>query len=329
MSQQAEKRVLVVAGPTASGKSGLAMRLGEAEDGTIINADSMQVYADLRILTARPPAADERRLPHRLYGVLAADQPCSAAAWCDMALAEIELALSKGRQPIVVGGTGLYLTALIEGLNNIPDIPPHIRQATRDLLAALGNAAFHDQLSRWDPKMAARLSPGDSQRMVRAWEVMMATNRSLADWQAEERVGPPPGMRFDIAVLMPRRAALNAACDDRFDRMMTQGALAEVAVLRDRALPRDLPAMKALGVPELLAHLDGELDLKAAVERAKTATRRYAKRQMTWLRGQLIDRLSAKDAPDRRAVLHVSHDHDAQHSERFCAEFLANIRNTR
>jgi len=329
MAQQSEKRVLVIAGPTASGKSGLALRLGEALDGTIVNADSMQVYADLRILTARPTPEDERRLPHRLYGVLPADQPCSAAAWCDMALAEIELALSRGRRPIVVGGTGLYLTALIEGLNHIPDIPAHIRQATRELLTALGNEGFHEQLSRWDPRMAARIGPGDSQRMVRAWEVMAATNRSLADWQAEERVGPPQEMRFDVVVLMPGRAALNAACDSRFDAMLAAGATAEVAALRARGLPRDLPAMKALGVPELLAHLDGEIDLETAAGRAKAATRRYAKRQTTWLRTQLIGRLAGEGPPAARATLHVSHDHDAQHSERICAEILANIRNFR
>ncbi len=314
--------VIVIAGPTASGKSGVALALAQELDGVVINADSMQVYADLRILTARPTAEDEAAAPHRLYGVLPAEQPCSAAAWVDMALAEIAVAQADGRQPILVGGTGLYLKALTEGLNQIPAIPAHVRQATRDMHAELGGEAFHEQLSRWDPAMARRLEPGDTQRLIRAWEVMAATNRSLADWQADEIAGPPPEMRFDLHILMPPREQLYAVCDARFLTMIELGALNEVAALAARGLSPDLPAMKAVGVPELLAHLGGTIDLPTAISKAQQATRNLAKRQFTWFRNQV--------APERLAPsVHASHVYSAQHSESLVAEILQKIRKSR
>ncbi|MEO1225342.1 MAG: tRNA (adenosine(37)-N6)-dimethylallyltransferase MiaA [Pseudomonadota bacterium] len=314
--------VIVIAGPTASGKSGVALTLARELDGVVINADSMQVYADLRILTARPTAEDEAAAPHSLYGVLPAEQPCSAAAWVDMALAEIALAQSHGRQPILVGGTGLYLKALTEGLNQIPAIPAHVRQATRDLHEQLGGPAFHEQLSRWDPAMARRLEPGDTQRLIRAWEVMAATNRSLADWQADEIVGPPPDMRFDLHILMPPREPLYAMCDARFLTMIEQGGLDEAAALAARDLSSDLPAMKAVGVPELLAHLGGMIDLSTAIAKAQQATRNLAKRQFTWFRNQVL--------PERLAPsVHASHVYGAQYSESLTTEILQKIRKSR
>lgn len=314
--------VIVIAGPTASGKSSAALAAATVLDGVVINADSMQVYADLRILTARPTVADERIVPHRLYGVLPAERPCSAASWVDMALAEIAAAQASDRQPILVGGTGLYLKALMEGLNQIPPIPDTIRQATREMFEQLGGAAFHDQLKRWDPAMARRLNAGDSQRMVRAWEVMAATNRSLADWQTDEVAGPPPGMRFDLHILMPPRPDLYAICDSRFRAMIDQGALDEADKLAQRHLSPDLPSMKAVGVPELLAHLSGQIDLPVAVGKAQQSTRNLAKRQFTWFRNQL--------SPDRLpASVHASHVYDAQQSESLRAEILKNIRKSR
>ena len=321
-SQKNMPPVIAIAGPTASGKSGVALALAQALDGVVINADSMQVYADLRILTARPTAADEAAAPHRLYGVLPAEQPCSVAAWVDMALAEIALAQSQGRQPILVGGTGLYLKALTEGLNQIPPIPAHVRQATRDLHAQLGGPAFHEQLSRWDPAMARRLQPGDTQRLIRAWEVMAATNRSLADWQADAAVGPPPDMRFDLHILMPPRAPLYAVCDARFLTMIEQGGLDEAAALAGRGLGPDLPAMKAVGVPELLAYLAGTIDLPTAISKAQQATRNLAKRQFTWFRNQISPK---RPAPS----VHASHVYDAQQSESLAAEILQKIRKSR
>lgn len=281
----AEGQVVVIGGPTASGKSALAVDLARTTGGVVINADSMQVYRDLEILTARPDAADRARAPHRLYGILAGTERCSVARWREMALAEIDEAHAAGRLPIVVGGTGLYLRALMEGLADIPEIPPHIRQATVELHQVLGNEAFHEELGRRDPRAAARLHPGDTQRLIRAFEVMAATGRSIVDWQAEP-AQPPEGLSFYAVALLPDREALYSVCDARLVAMIRRGALEEVRALDRAGLDSALPVMKALGVPELLRHVRGEIDLEEAVEAAQQSTRRYAKRQLTWFRHQ-------------------------------------------
>jgi len=289
----------MIAGPTASGKSALAVTLARECNGVVINADSMQVYRELSILTARPQAGELAAAPHRLYGVLPGSQACSAGRWRALALAEVATALAAGRLPILVGGTGLYLRAFEDGLNEIPAIPDAIRAAARAELAEVGSPAFHARLAARDPVMAARLHPGDSQRLLRAWEVLAATGRSLADWQAAPSTPAP--YRFAKLCLLPPRAALYAACDARLAAMVdpaqesgTQGAggrsgaLAEVADLLALGLDPGLPVMKAVGVPELAAHLAGETSLETALAQAQQATRRYAKRQITWLRRQFI-----------------------------------------
>jgi len=278
--------VLVIGGPTASGKSGLALALAERLGGTVINADSMQVYAELRIVTARPGPGDEARAPHRLYGVVPASVRMSAARWRELALAEIAAAQASGRLPVVVGGTGLYLRALMEGLSDIPPIPEDVRAAAKDLHARLGGEAFHAELSRRDPAGAAKLFPGDTQRLVRAWEVIEATGRTLGDWQAAGRE-TAPDLDFHTLVVEPPRDRLYAACDARFLIMLEQGALEEVRMLATQGLDEDLPVMKALGVPELLAHLRGQATLAEATARAQQLTRNYAKRQTTWFRHQM------------------------------------------
>ena len=278
--------MVVVAGPTASGKSALALELGEAFGGVIINADAMQVYRELEILTARPDAAALARVPHRLYGVLPGAAACSAGRWREMALAEVAAALAAGRLPIVVGGTGLYLRALARGLAPLPPVPAALRRAARQRHRELGGAAFHAALAARDPVTAARLDPGDSQRLIRAWEVLEATGRPLAAWQAEDPGAGPP-YRFLCVALRPPREALYAACDRRFLAMIEAGALEEVRALLALGLDPALPVMKALGVADLAAHLNAALPLESAVARARQATRRYAKRQMTWLRTQL------------------------------------------
>lgn len=280
-------KAVVIAGPTASGKSALALRLAETFDGIVINADSMQVYDTLRILTARPSAEDERRAPHRLYGILPPSELCSAGRWCALAAAACQDAWRENKLPVVVGGTGLYLRALMAGLSPIPAVPEAVRQDTRARFAALGNAAFHAALAEIDPKMAARLHPSNSQRLMRAWEVLAATGRSLADWQAEPAVAPVSARFFTIALLPPRER-LYAQCDARFAAMIGQGAAAEVRALLALGLDPALPALRALGVGELAAHLKSEMSLEAAVAAAQQATRRYAKRQMTWFRHQLV-----------------------------------------
>ena len=279
--------LIVVAGPTASGKSALALRLAEAERGVVINADSMQLYRDLRGLTARPAPEDQARAPHRLYGVLDAADPASAGRWLQLAGAAIGEALAERRPAIVVGGTGLYLHALLHGLAPVPDISPDVRGAARARLAALGTPAFHAELAGLDPAMAARLRPTDRQRLLRAYEVVVGTGRSLAAWQAM----PPlrvtlPACRRGLA-LVPPRPALYQRIDRRLRAMIEHGALKELEALAERSLPADLPLMRAVAVPELLEHVSGRIDLGTALERAIVQTRRYAKRQLTWLRHRL------------------------------------------
>ena len=279
--------LIVVAGPTASGKSALALRLAETESGVIVNADSMQLYRDLPIMTARPSPEDEGRAPHRLYGVLDAEEPASVGRWLELAGAAIGEAVAAQRPAIVVGGTGLYLHALLHGLAPVPAIPAEVRTAARARLAELGAPALHAELARRDPTMAALLRPTDRQRLLRAYEVVIGTGRSLAAWHAMPpgRVRLPP-RRLGLA-LVPPRAALYERIERRLRNMIEQGALAELRALHRRALPPDLPLMKAVAVPDLLAYLSGRSDLEVALERAVMHTRRYAKRQLTWLRRQL------------------------------------------
>ena len=283
-------KLLVIAGPTASGKSALASAVADEFGGTVINADSMQVYRGVPILTAQPTQEEQERLPHRLYGVFEPADLCSAGIWRTLAVEACEAAWAEGRLPVVVGGTGLYLRSLVDGLSPIPDIPDDVREASRALFAELGNARFHEKLTERDPVMAARLDPGNSQRLVRAWEVIEATGRSLADWQADPREG---GLDADSATILltPPRDALYGNCDRRLEAMLGKGALDEVAALTKLGLDQALPVMKALGVAELAAHLRGEWSLADALAAAQQSTRRYAKRQLTWFRHQLVPQM--------------------------------------
>ena len=281
--------VIVVGGPTASGKSALALVLARAFDGVVINADSMQIYGELRVLSARPGPEDEAAAPHRLYGVLSARARGSAGLWRAMALAEIEAAWNQGRQPIVVGGTGLYLRVLEAGIAPVPAIPDDVRVALRAAHAERGDLGLHRMLAERDPEAAARLAPADVHRVLRALEVIAATGRSLAAFQAEQ-VAPPP-LPCRRILLAPPRPALVEAIDRRCVAMVGAGALAEVVALLDVATDPDLPARKAVGVPELARHLAGEIGLDAALDAFRQATRRYAKRQTTWFRHQFPEAL--------------------------------------
>jgi tRNA dimethylallyltransferase len=281
----AKSRAVIVAGPTASGKSALAMALAENFGGVVINADSQQVYRDLSILTARPSTADMARVPHRLFGVIDAAESCSAGRWLKLALIEIEAAQTAGKLPILVGGTGLYLEALLKGLAELPPIPASAREEARALHAKLGATAFHAALAELDPETASRLGPGDTQRLTRAYEVAKATGRPLSSWH--RRQGAPPIQRAAGIVLLPARDALYATCDARVERMMVSGAEAEIGALLNRKLPPTLPAMKAVGVRELGAVRDGSMTREAAVAAMQQATRNYAKRQYTWFRRRL------------------------------------------
>ena len=280
-------RAVLIAGPTASGKSALALKLADKLGGVIVNADSMQVYRDLRIITARPNAQEEARLPHRLYGHVDAAENYSVGRWCIDVRAALAEAERAGRLPIVVGGTGLYFKALTQGLAAGPPVPAEIRAAVRARLEAEGATTLHAELARRDPAMAARLKPGDRTRIARALEVLEATGRSLAEWHGE---GMPAILNPEHAAkifLEPDRAELHRRIDARFDAMLAAGALAEVRALAARGLDPLLPAMKAHGVPWLRRHLRGEITLEAAAAGAKQDTRRYTKRQLTWFRHQM------------------------------------------
>jgi tRNA dimethylallyltransferase len=263
----------------------LALDLAEHYGGTIINADSQQIYRDLKILSARPDAAAEARAPHRLYGFVDAAVHFSVARWKELALAEIATAIDAGRLPMVVGGTGLYLRALMRGLVPVPDISPDIRAEAAELYQRIGGAAFRDALARLDPAAAARFPPGDRTRLTRAYEVVRATGVPIAVWQRQAPVRTP--YRFATLLLMPPRERIYAACDTRFAAMIEAGGVEEARALMARGLDPGLPAMKAVGVPELIRHLRGEASLDEPIAAAQRATRRYAKRQMTWFRHQL------------------------------------------
>ncbi|AOX20778.1 tRNA (adenosine(37)-N6)-dimethylallyltransferase MiaA [Kozakia baliensis] len=272
---------IIVAGPTCSGKSALALRIAERFGGHVINADSMQVYRDLHILTARPSAADEARVPHRLYGVLDAATPGSVAWWREQALEAMQEAWSAQRLPILCGGTGMYLRALIEGLVEVPEPSAEARAEARGLLEHDGSIALHERLMEADPETASGLRPSDGQRLSRAWEVWRSTGRGLAWWRAQPGLPPAP-CRFIAIRLDPPRDQLREAIGIRFTQMLSQGALEEVDALLARELPDSLPAMRAHGVPELVRYRHGELDLAEATRQVVLATGRYTRRQATW-----------------------------------------------
>ena len=280
---------ILLAGPTTSGKSALALKLAQAHGGVIINADSMQVYRDLRIITARPTPAEEATVPHRLYGHVDAAENYSVGRWCVDAAAALKEAERSGLRPILVGGTGLYFKALTRGVAAVPPIPDDVRSAVRARLAAYGPPALHAELARRDPAMAERLEPADRTRIARALEVLEATGRSLAEWHREGMRPILDEARVHKVFLALERAELHRRIDARFDDMLERGAREEVRALAARKLDPLLPAMKAHGVPWLIRHLGGEITLDQAAAGGKQDTRRYVKRQFTWFRHQLAD----------------------------------------
>lgn len=284
MATRPDKQVIVIAGPTASGKSAAALMLAEALGAEIVNADALQVYRDLRILSARPSPADEKRAPHHLFGHVDGAVRYSVGGWARDAGAALAAVAARGRAAIVAGGTGLYFRALTEGLSQTPAISEAMRAEAAARLAALGPEAFRAEVIAADPAMA-RLKPADRQRHLRAWEVWRATGRPLSAIQREKGAPIAPAVAA-MVVIEPPRADLYRVIDARFDAMMAAGALEEARALRERGLALSLPVMKAVGAAELLRHLDGDLPLDEAVRLAKQSSRRFAKRQMTWFRNQ-------------------------------------------
>ncbi len=282
------EHVILIAGPTGSGKSARALKMAEHRGGLIINADSMQVYRELRILTDQPGEAECKRVPHRLYGVRSGAHPYSVAQWLDDASKVLDEARRQALVPIFVGGTGLYFKALLDGLSPVPEIPEDIRDYWRERGRIERAGVLHGVLAERDPATAAQLRASDTQRIVRALEVVDATGHSLAAWQ--EAAGTPllDAARAEKYVLAPERAALYRACDTRVDRMIEAGAIAEVEALLNLGLDPGLPVMRAIGVRPLSAYLRGEIDLPEARLRLQSGTRRYAKRQLTWARRNMI-----------------------------------------
>ena len=287
MSKGHPIKAVLIAGPTASGKSALALELALGARGVVINADSMQVYRDLRIITARPAQDEEARVSHRLYGHVDAAVNFSAGAWVTDAAKMLEEAKAEGRLPIFIGGTGLYFKALTAGLSVVPPIPAEVREDVRARLERNGVEALHAELARRDPRAAERLNLRDRTRIARALEVLEATGRSLLDWHREGQPPLLPKGGYCAVFLAPERDELYARIDARFDAMLRAGALIEVEKLAARGLDPLLPAMKAHGVPALIRHLRGELSLEEAATIGRADTRHYAKRQFTWFRHQL------------------------------------------
>lgn len=279
---ESRPRVALIAGPTASGKSALAVALAHAAEGVVINADASQVYADLQILSARPSDEEMAEAPHRLFGHIDGAQACTAARWAADARTEVEKAHAQGRLPILVGGTGLYLRTLLDGIAPVPDIDPDIRAAIR----AMPVTDAHAALAREDPEAARRLAPADTSRVARALEVVRSTGRPLAEWQKHKSGGIADAVTLAPLVLLPPRDWLVARCDRRFEQMVDGGAIAEVEALLARGLSSDLPVMRAIGVPEIAAWLHGDIDRETMLERGRIATRQYAKRQYTWFSRQ-------------------------------------------
>ena len=278
--------VLIITGPTASGKSALALSAASQFNGEVINADSMQVYAELSVLTARPSLDDELKIPHHLYGVLSGSDICSAGRWLGMAIDKIKEVHKRGKLPIICGGTGLYLKVLREGISPVPNVPGHILDKVIALYQALGADAFIETLAKFDPISAAKLNPLDRQRVVRAYSVVMATGRSLPEWHKDQVETPLLRANFFTVHLLPDRAKLYTKIEQRFDCMIDGGGFEEVKALQKLNLAPSVPVMKALGVPEITAYLMGKINLDIAINRSKQTTRNLAKRQMTWLRNQ-------------------------------------------
>lgn len=276
-------KIMIICGATASGKSDRAIAIAREMNGVIINADAMQVYHEMRILTARPTPVQEAQSPHLLYGIVSAAEKFSVAKWLAAAAMAIKEVQAQNRLAIVTGGTGLYIRALMEGLSPIPSIPPEIRLQAQTIWQQDGANA----LQRHDPAMAARLKPGDTQRHIRALEVMLATGKSLLYWQAIPRIPPFPDSEFLVDYISVERTELYARCNARFLTMLEGGALEEAGHIKGMGLNPDMPAHRTLGLPELMAFLDDRCSLQEATIKAQQATRNYAKRQITWFNHQL------------------------------------------
>ncbi len=287
-----DKTIHIIAGPTASGKSARAIELAQERDGVIINCDSMQIYDGLQILTAQPPEEDLKQVSHKLYSHLHPNDACSAGNWREIVEPLIHEILEQGKTPIIVGGSGLYIKALTHGLSPMPDIPQEVRDTTVARYKQIGAEGFYAELKNRDPEMAARFHVNHKARIIRAMEVLDATGKSLAQWQKLSRLAPPADWKFEVEVIILDRPRQHQRCNDRFDWMLDNGALEEIENFSKRIesgeVRDDVPLTKALGYPQMLAYINGELSKEDAVLKAQARTRQYAKQQGTWFRNQSL-----------------------------------------
>ncbi len=294
-------KAVIICGPTGAGKSSLALNLAEKFEGVIINADSVQIYREIKILSGRPTSDDYRKAPHRLYGIMSIFKPCTLGIWRKMALETIKECELSGRLPIICGGTGLYIKFLLNELSAIPEISPSIKLEAREKLKELGNENFRELLSKNDPASASRIKSGDTNRLLRAWEVFTATTKPLSYWHKKSRKAGSQHKFFKVC-LMPERKALYSICDQRFLEFVEQGAVEEARAFDFITASPELPASKTLGLLELIKYAKGELELSDAVEQAQRTTRRYAKRQLTWFRHQLDEDFLIQNLRCRKTV---------------------------
>jgi len=279
--------VLIIAGPTASGKSALAIAAAQALNGVVLNCDSMQIYKDIPIIAATPNTQEKAQVEHRLFELYDVNKRGNVVEWLDLCVAEIRKLWAEGRLPVVVGGTGMYIDALINGITPIPEVEPAVRANLRERLQSEGLIRLYIELKEKDPEIAAKLSPNDKTRIVRALEIISTTGKKVSEWYKAPLIKKLPEAEFTIAKIVPEIEVIEQRCRERLDKMVELGALKEIAGLLERGIDETLPAMKALGVPELSLAMKGEMPLAQALELAKLHTRQYAKRQRTWLRNKL------------------------------------------
>ena len=294
-------KAVIICGPTGSGKSSLALNLAKKFKGVIINADSVQIYREIKVLSGRPTSDDYRQAPHRLYGVMSIFKPCTLGVWRKMALETIKECDLSGHLPIICGGTGLYIKFLLNELSPIPEIPPSIKLEAREKLEELGNENFRELLLKNDPVSAYRIKLGDTNRLLRAWEVFTATNKPLSYWHEQSRETGSKDKFFKVC-LMPKREVLYSKCDKRFLDFVELGALEEAEALNFITASPELPASKTLGLLELIKYTKGELELSEAIDQAQRTTRRYAKRQLTWFRHQIDEDFLIQNLCCRKTV---------------------------
>ena len=287
-----ENLVIVIGGSTASGKSALALELAQEFEGVVINADSMQVYKDTPILSANPTAEEKAKAPHKLYEIYDADKRGNVSEWLTLATKEIRIAWKDKKTPILVGGTGMYIHSLLEGISPIPETKNETRTKVAKFLEEIGTQELHKKLKEVDPKSANKLSPNDTTRIRRAYEVWLDTGKSISDWHNEKNIKALPEATFFTIKIVPSAQEVDEKCFERFEKMIEKGALEEVKKLKEKNLDLDLPAMKAIGIPELSSYLDGEISLEEAINLGKLRTRQYAKRQRTWFANKLSANLT-------------------------------------